>query len=401
MSDYIYNFQFLWEYKIAPHWSTIIPLLLMGIAFVWFFVVYARGKFRFMPALAIARVTILDSIGRMEVIVLLAIGMMIVGVNGIIPNTTSGRDVLNTYKDVPYIQERLEDLSGISSFDPGEEFFNPLEGEYSSGGGQVSVFEEEFGNVSAGGGEPLTGEANGGGGFPPGEMTRADELAAEMQESTLEALIWQGAFLVADFFVALIGFVLAMVVLPTEMNRGVTLSILPKPVSREEYVFGKAAGIWVIVTGCFWIMTLELWLIHSLFGLIHGGSGPLDWHLFEAMALFPLKYATLILIIMGLTLRMPEVPAGIIGVALFATGHFVDRIYEIATSPGINPVIGFGIRVAYWILPHLSQVTFSILDRDATLLTNWPERWGWIWQIMIYNIIMLSMLSWLFRRRSL
>jgi ABC-type transport system involved in multi-copper enzyme maturation permease subunit len=206
--------------------------------------------------------------------------------------------------------------------------------------------------------------------------------------------------LVADVFVALIGFILAMMVLPTEMNRGVILSILPKPVSREEYVFGKAAGIWVIVSGCFVIIMLELWGIRAVINLL-SGQNPWDRHIFEAMCLFPLKYATLILLIMGMTLRMPEVPAGIIGVAFYLAGHFVDRIYEIATAPNINPIMGFGLRFAYWVLPHLSQVTFSIIDPVQTLITNWNERWGWMWQIMIYNLILLWLLSFLFRRRSL
>jgi hypothetical protein len=100
-------------------------------------------------------------------------------------------------------------------------------------------------------------------------------------------------------------------------------------------------------------------------------------------------------------LRLPEVPAGVVGVAYFATGHFVDRIYEIAVSPAINPMLGFGLKFAYWILPHLSHATFGILDRDQTLITNWNELWGWVWQISIYNLLLLWLLSWLFRRRSL
>ena len=178
------------------------------------------------------------------------------------------------------------------------------------------------------------------------------------------------------------------------------LSILPKPISREEYIFGKALGIWIIVAGCFLILALELFGIQAAFNFV-AGKDPVNYKLLLAMALFPFKYATLVLLVMGFTLRMPEVPAGVVGVAFFVTGHFLDRIYEIATSPGINHFMGYALRFAYWMLPHLSQVTFNILQPDASLITNWCELWGWLWQIMIYNLLLLKLLSWLFKRRSL
>ncbi len=413
MKKLIVNFQFLWERVIGPHWSIIIPALFVLMAIVWLIAVYARGKFRFLPALAIARVTVLDSIGRMEVIILLAMGMMIVGVDVILPNTAAGKTAFEKWRQsLPYLDQQLENLSGMKSFTeeddtgylPSSGGTEGLRGSLSVSEGEPAVtsFVEDEGLAISTGGSETGGVVTPPGGteefvIPPG---RAEEIAAQQGAATLQALLWQGAFLFADFFVALIGFILAMVVLPNEINRGVILSILPKPISREEYVFGKAMGIWIIVTGCFLVFALELFAIQSVFNLM-AGRAVMDWHFFMAIVLFPLKYATLVLIIMGLTLRMPEVPAAIIGVALFATGHFVDRIYEIATAPNLQIFFAVGLRFSYWVLPHLSQVTFSILDRDETMITNWKELWGWVWQITIYNMILLKMLSWLFRRRSL
>jgi len=404
MNDLIRNGLFIWDSILAIRWSILIPLALLLIGLIWFLTVYLKGKFRFLPALAIARVTVLDSIGRLEVVLLLGIGMLIVGVNGVIPNTMQGRNTLEDWMDNPYFRERFEDLSSVPGFAPEDDeiLFPEMQDD---GNLQLSAGQAEFGDISVSNGEPdVIVSGDGLDGPTPvdsdGQPSRAEEIAAQTRTIALESLIWQAAFLMADFFVALIGFVLAMVVLPNEINRGVILSILPKPLSREEYVFGKALGIWIIVSGCFLILALELGLIQGVFD-IFAGRNPWNWRLITAMALFPFKYATLVLIIMGLTLRLPEVPAGIIGVAYFATGHFVDRIYEIAVSPAINPVLGFGLKFAYWILPHLSHATFGILDRDQTLITNWNELWGWVWQISIYNLLLLWLLSWLFRRRSL
>ncbi len=406
MSEYYTNFQHFWNRIMGPHLETIIPVLFIFIGITWLIATYRTGKFRFLPALAIARVTVLDSIGRMEVIILLAIGMMIVGINGIIPNTPAGSKVFKQWTDTEYFQERLNELTGLSNYSDFE-----IDGWQEGVSLQFSVAEDEISPLSVVDTEPdvdppdgvtvdepengTTGEIT-----PAYTRSRAAELEAELRQQTLDGWIWQAAFLIADVFVALIGFILAMVVLPNEMNRGVILSILPKPVSREEYVFGKAMGIWLIVSGCFLIIMLELWGIRAVVDVLHGQS-PWDFHMFEAICLFPLKYATLILIIMGLTLRIPEVAAGILGVTLFLGGHFSDRLYEMATDPEGNPIVGFGLRFAYWLLPHLTPVTFGIIDPIQTLITNWDERWGWIWQISIYNFILLWLLGWLFRRRSL
>ena len=383
MSDFVTKFQDFWRSNLSGHWSVIVPILLVIIAIAWFFLVYYRKKFRFMPALAIARVTVLDSIGRLEIIILLAIGILLVGINSVIPNTASGKEILSTWTDTEYFQDKLNELSGTSAFTGLEEDFQPVEPDsvqISTSGAETDVSDEY---------EP-----------DPIHRTVVEEIRDEAQAQTMQALIWQGAFLGADFFVAIIGFILAMLVLPNEMNRGVILSILPKPISREEYVFGKAMGVWLIVSGCYLILALELFGIRAIFDLINQ-THSMDHRVIMALVLFPIKYATLILIVMGMTLRMPEIPAGIIGLMLFVGGHFADKIYEIATTPLINPIIGFALKFSYWILPHLSPATFSILDKNATLITTSGEMWGWIWQIVIYNILLLKLLSWLFKRRSL
>jgi len=419
MKKLIVNFQFLWERVIGPHWSVIIPALFVLMAIVWLIAVYARGKFRFLPALAIARVTVLDSIGRMEVIILLAMGMLMIGVPVIVPKTDVG---MKTFEDMrktfPFLDEQLENTVGIKRITlPDETGLPPLSDGGAGAGLPVSVVENDVGGrsvvgdegvvISTEGAEPTDiaapqGDTMGAGtspevAIPPG---RTEEFAAQQNAMKLQALFWQGAFTFADFFTALIGFILAMVVLPTEINRGVILSILPKPISREEYVFGKAMGIWIIVSGCFLVFALELFAIQSVFNLM-AGRAVMDWHFIMAVALFPFKYATLVLIIMGLTLRMPEVPAGIIGVIFFAAGHYAYSIHEIAIAPNLHVIFGVMLRYSYWMIPHLSQVTTNILDRDLTMITNWNELWGWVWQITIYNMILLKMLSWLFRRRSL
>jgi len=421
VNDYVKAFQHLWKNEVAVHWDWIIPLLLTVMAIFWLLTVYRKGEFTFLPALAIARVTVLDSIGRMEVVILLAMGLLFVGIQVIIPNTPTGRAMLTGH---PLIVQRIDEMIGITEYikdyREGEVQVDPRGGE--NGLMIIEPAENPFDEpieMSAGGDEPLQLSGAGiepgfneppvtpGGDGEPRQYSDLDgqiygnpeELYAELREKAIDNLIRQSSFMVADFFVVVIGFILAMLVLPGEMNRGVALSILPKPITRDEYVFGKALGIWIIITVCFWLLAGELYLLNGLFKMLKG-QPMLDVHLLMAMVLLPFKYATIVLLTMGGTLRMPEIPATIISAAIFTGGHFVDRIYEIAQHSDV-PFVQYGLKAAYWLLPHLSQTTMIILDKYMTLITNWQELWGWVWQIVIYNLLLLWLLRFLFRKRAL
>ncbi|MFH1675786.1 MAG: ABC transporter permease subunit [bacterium] len=326
--------------RAEMHWDVIIPIL-FGIGLVlWLVLVYARGKFRLLPSFAIARVTVLDSIMRLEVIFLLIIGILLVGVFGFNLFSPQTRNLL--IKST-IVQGRFTDITGGTNM----------------------------------------------------ELTQLEK------EKSLCDLLVQAALLMAEFFVAIIGFVLSMFLLPGEINRGVILSILPKPLTRGEYVFGKFLGTWMIVTGCFFVLALELLGIQAIFYSSRGLSA-INWHLLKAMALFPFKYATLVLVIMGLTLRFPEAVAGIVGIGIFIGGHFAEKIYDLSRDFADSPIFVYAFKFAYYILPHLTEAfSVNILDKNADALISWPTVFGWLWQIMVYNCLLLWLLTWLFKRRSL
>jgi len=342
--------------SVETNWEYIVPSAFLLGAIVWLLTVYRKGSFRWLPAWAIARVTVLDSVGRLEVIFLLIIGMLLVGVFGFNLFWSQSRNLI---LDQTVIQ---------------------------------TYFDNRLGNT----------------GFT---------LTKPEQELVLADILGTAAMFFGEFFIAIIGFVLAMFVLPNEINRGVVLSILPKPLTRAEYVFGKLLGTWIIVTGCFLVISIELYIIEYFWFAIHQGYSydegfrvwfkmglhyPLNMYLIRAMFLFPIKYATLVLLIMWLSLRMPEAPAGIIGLSIFIVGHFSDRIYEMSRElMHPNPLFAWVFKGCYWMLPHLTEaLSLTILDIDATNLGDSGVLWGWIWQIVVYNTILLWLLILFFRRRS-
>ncbi len=350
MDSYL-RFTLYWSW-LGQRWSTIIPAVMIIAAIVWILLVYRTGKFSFLPALAIARVTVLDSIGRLEVIFLLLIGMLMIGTIG---GTLFHPQALDMMIRFPAIQEDLSALTG---------------------GTGIVLPEYE-------------------------------------QKAFVCTLMGAAAMIFGEVFIVIIGFVLSMFLIPNEINRGVILSILPKPLTRGEYIFGKFLGTWIIVTGCFLVLVIELYLIQFVWFGMHPMQHallfdrsqvfPVNYSLLKLMFFFPFKYATLILIIMVLSLRMPEVPAGIVGLMLYLGGHFSAYILDLSgdmMSEGYF-LLTYGLRFSYWILPHLAEATVILLEHFAASLETWNERWGWMWQVTVYNCILMWYVSWLFRRRSL
>ena len=347
---FVQSFMQYWSW-CGRHWSTIIPAVFFIMAVLWIIFVYSRDKFRFLPAIAIARVTVQDSIGRLEVISLMAIGMLAVG----------GFSIILFYE--PHMETVL----------------------------QAKVIQDHFANIIGGTGI---------------EMSLVD------QKAFLCDLLGYAAMFFADIFIAIIAFILSMFLIPNEINRGVVHSILPKPITRGEYIFGKFLGTWLIVTGCFLVLSFEVYIIELIWYQMHQAPYelfdywkhyPINKPLFTVMFFFPFKYAVLILLIMGMSLRMPEAPAGIVGLLFYIGGHSSAFIYDMSRTQAElgNVVFAFGLKYSYWVLPHLADTTVSIMDPFSAILQTWDERWGWIWQVMIYNFILLWLVSWLFRRRSL
>jgi ABC-type transport system involved in multi-copper enzyme maturation permease subunit len=350
---FLQRFHQYWSW-FGMRWQVIIPAIFIIAAIVWFFVVYRKDRFRFLPAWAIARVTVQDSIGRLEVISLLLIGMLLIGVFGL---TILYPPMTDQMLQVPTIQKEFAEMTGDTGM----------------------------------------------------EVPDVDEKAF------LCVLMGKAAMLFGDAFVALIGFILAMFLIPNEISRGVILSILPKPITRSEYLFGKFLGTWILVTGCFLVLAIELYLIQGTWFWIHSaaahnismfdwkGHYPVNWPLLKVMVFFPFKYATLILLIMMLSLRMPEAPAGIVGLFFYMAGHLSAYIYDQSRQMGEagNRFFEIALKYAYWVVPHLADSWVTLLDHYSATLDSWDERWGWIWQITVYNALLYWLLIWLFRRRSL
>ncbi len=222
----------------------------------------------------------------------------------------------------------------------------------------------------------------------------------DIQKGNLRLQVQVAAFLFGEFFIALICFALGIFLLSGEIQRGVVLTVLPKPIGRGEYVLGKILGGWLIVVICFEAMCI----IALLFALPYIGS-PLDNipNIFHAMLLMPIKYAILIASITYLSLWLPEAAAGFIGLAVFVSGHFSEKILDLATDEfAAVPFMSQGLKASYALIPHLTMVfSPSILDPNWTDFTSPGPAFEWAFWAVLYFAVVAALTVMSFRKRSL
>jgi len=225
----------------------------------------------------------------------------------------------------------------------------------------------------------------------------ADE---EIQKETLRLQVQVAAFLFGEFFVALICFAIGIFLVTSEINGGVVLTILPKPIGRGEYILGKILGGWLIVVICFEAMAL----VALLFSLPYTDAALNNIpNILHAMLLMPIKYAILISLITYLSLWLPEAAAGFIGLAFFITGHASEKILDMAFDEfAAMPMLSQATKAAYVLIPDLSWVlSTSILDPNGTEFLGAGPVFKWIFSAGIYFAVVTAAAVLSFRKRSL
>ena len=335
----------------TPTWMVVLGFILIPIAIaliVW----RVRG-----PIWAVALNTLKESVGKLEVITLFVIGVVFV-------------IFFNAIWLVPSVQDTV-----IEAFMAAQD--------------DVGTFEQPFNQ----GEEVDQLEVS----TRPQTRAFADE---DIQKETLRLQVQVAAFLFGEFFIALICFAVGIFLVTGEINRGVVLTILPKPIGRGEYIIGKILGGWLIIVICFEAMAL----VAMLFSLPYTDAALNNIpNILHAMLLMPIKYAILISLITYLSLWLPEAAAGFIGLALFITGHASEKILDMAFDEfSAMPMLSQATKAAYVMMPDLSWVlSTSILDPNGTEFIGIGPIFKWIFSAGIYFAVVTAAAVLSFRKRSL
>lgn len=168
-----------------------------------------------------------------------------------------------------------------------------------------------------------------------------------------------------------------------DLDRRALYLLLPKPLSRGQYILGKYTGLLSLLFTTLLILgglfVFGLLLMNR--SLIPGTMVDLCYSFLEIG--FMLSFA-----ILFSTFTAP-LNAALYTIALFMIGHSLGTIRQYAAQQGLTAMKQL-ISVSYYILPNLDK--FDV--RSAILYGLYPTHQSVIWSI-IYGVIYTSLVLWL------
>ena len=206
-----------------------------------------------------------------------------------------------------------------------------------------------------------------------------------------------------SIFGILITIFISASVVPNEVENKVIYTVLSKPVSRLQYLFGKFMGVQLIVIinlllmgGLFFI---ALYLRQNVLPTLLLWSILLTY--FEFLIVSSFTFA------ISCTSTSPVLPT-ISGLFVYLTGNLTEYLNDVSqrsqqSGEFIDNIIGYIAQGLYITLPNLQN--FSLKTQILNSQPNDPPTDVLITQLMIYGVVNaavgFALAFWIFRRKEL
>lgn len=208
-----------------------------------------------------------------------------------------------------------------------------------------------------------------------------------------------------SFILLLISVFLGGTSLWKDMERRYTFSVIGLPISRQDYLLGKFAGIASFLLICGMVLggvaCLVVWSVAGKYP----PSRPVVWlTLYSAIIFDAMKYVLLVAVSFLLSSVSTSFFLPVFGtISVFLVGGATQQVYEFVHSPAgqtVSPVIRKCASGLYYLVPNFSAFDLKVnaiysipLPMHGMMLT------GTYW--VIYISIVLLLASTLFARREL
>ena len=212
-----------------------------------------------------------------------------------------------------------------------------------------------------------------------------------------------GMLFFAEAFTVGLTFALGAFAVKQDTEQGFLLTLLPKPMTRGEYLWGRGLGIFGSVAAAWLLMTIEVFLI---FAVKHpeafGNTGRPEWMILFAGGVLLMKWASLIAILFLSTQQMPPVTGTIVSFFIYVSGHFAVILHDMGTDLSLNRVARLFAWLGYILAPHYDRAwSGNILDPTANQLTSKSDVAGFLGWAWLYLWI-CGVWAWgFFRKRDL
>lgn len=178
-----------------------------------------------------------------------------------------------------------------------------------------------------------------------------------------------------------------------EIDRRTLYGILPKPISRSQFLLGKYFGLCLTLLVNVAVMTVGLYLLLFLM------KEPFQPALLKAIFLIYLELALLVAVAILFSTFTSSILAGLFAAFIYVAGYFssdLKNLESVVESAFLPPVM----RVLYYLLPN-----FKNFDVKAAVVAGDPVPWsqlGWTTAYAaIYIALLLVASCWIFRNRNL
>ena len=209
-------------------------------------------------------------------------------------------------------------------------------------------------------------------------------------------------------FVTLVTMILAtlfsMRIIRRERSDGTQSTILSKPVSRYEYIAGKAAGLWIV-------MVLFMFALHAIiFAIVLVKTGEAQAGFLFASLLCTIDILFVVSFVMLLSLYIPDFACFLIVSAIGLFGYIGDGIYSITHNSMMQQAFSGNAaqlpdistwKIIYLALPKISTVQLFASSFISGEAFDYAGPIHPMINIAVYCVASVALLLFLFRKQDL
>ena len=178
-----------------------------------------------------------------------------------------------------------------------------------------------------------------------------------------------------------------------EIEKRTVYSLLPKPISREQFILGKYFGLCLTLLVNVTVMSVGLYLLLTFLGEPFGAS------LLKAIALIYVKLMVLVAVAVLFSTFTSPTLAGLFTGFTYVAGYYSGDLknFDSIVESDVLPVI---TKVLYYLLPN-----FKNFDVKAQAVAGAPLPFSQIGWSTAYGLVYITLLlvasAWIFKSRNL
>jgi len=178
-----------------------------------------------------------------------------------------------------------------------------------------------------------------------------------------------------------------------EIDKRTLYSLLPKPITRVQFLLGKYCGL------CLTVLVNVLVMTAGLYFLLFLMSEPFEPALLKAIFLIYVKLMVLVGVALLFSTFTSSTLAGVFAGFVYVVGYFSSDLknFDSVVETGALPQI---TKVLYYLLPNFKNfdIKAPIVAGDIVPMTQivWATAYG-----LLYVSLLLVASAWVFQRRNL